>query len=80
MNERNSKLSQKPKVVRKLPHLRKVRKYKKELKSVNLRICDLRNLFADRPPFDNSFLFCIPAFKQLYRLLKNAGVPYMLNF
>jgi hypothetical protein len=31
-------------------HLRKVRKSNKLFKSVILRICDLRNLFADRPP------------------------------
>jgi len=36
--------------IRKVPHLRKVRKSNKLLKSPNLRICDLRNLFANRPP------------------------------
>jgi len=30
--------------------LRKVHKSNKLLNSANLRICDLRNLFADRPP------------------------------
>jgi hypothetical protein len=33
--------------------LRKVRKSLKKLKSANLRICDLRNLFANRPPLLN---------------------------
>ncbi len=33
--------------IRKVPHLWKVRKSIKLLKSANLRICDLRNLFAD---------------------------------
>jgi hypothetical protein len=33
----------------KIPQLRKVRKSKK-IWSANLRICVLRNLFADRPP------------------------------
>jgi hypothetical protein len=32
-----------------VPHLRKVRKYNKIYKSANFRICDLQNLFADRP-------------------------------
>jgi hypothetical protein len=36
----------------KMPNLRKVRKSKK-IKSANLRICDLRNLFADHPPLKN---------------------------
>ncbi len=37
--------------IRKLPHLRKVRKSLKTFgKSRNLRICDLGNLFAGRPP------------------------------
>jgi hypothetical protein len=31
-------------------HLRKVGKSNKLFKSANLRICDLPNLFADRPP------------------------------
>ncbi len=34
--------------------LRKVRKFNKLFKSTNLRKCDLRKLFADRPPLDNS--------------------------
>jgi hypothetical protein len=38
----------------KLPHLRKIRKYNKFFKSENLRICDLRNLFAERPPVLNT--------------------------
>jgi hypothetical protein len=36
--------------IRKLPYLRKARKSNKLGKSANIRICDLRNLFADRPP------------------------------
>ncbi len=41
--------------IRKLPHLRKVCKYTKFCKSANLLIsdlliCNLRNLFTDRPP------------------------------
>jgi hypothetical protein len=39
----------------KLPHLRKVHKSNKLMKSVNLRIRDLRNLFADRPPLQRVF-------------------------
>jgi hypothetical protein len=35
--------------IRKGSHLRKVRKTNKVFSSTNLRICDLRNLFADRP-------------------------------
>ncbi len=34
----------------KLPHLLKVRKSKIKIKSTNLQICDLRNLFSGRPP------------------------------
>ncbi len=34
----------------KVPHLRLVCKSTKLLKSANLRICDFRNLFANRPP------------------------------
>jgi hypothetical protein len=34
--------------IRKVPHLRKVRKSNKIFKSANLQICDLQNLFADR--------------------------------
>ncbi len=46
--------------IRKLPHLRNVRKVKKFCKSANFRICFLRNLFADRPPLPETitFLFC----------------------
>ncbi len=33
--------------IRKVSHLWKVRKYNKLFKAANLRICDLRNLFAD---------------------------------
>jgi hypothetical protein len=33
----------------KVPHLRKVRKSNTLFKSANLRICNLLNLFADRP-------------------------------
>ncbi len=33
-----------------MSHLRRIRKSKKIFKSANLQICDLRNLFADRPP------------------------------
>jgi hypothetical protein len=36
--------------IRKLPNLRKFPEYKKKHSSAKLRICDLRNLFADRPP------------------------------
>jgi hypothetical protein len=38
--------------VSKLPHLRKVRKCNKFCQSANLRLCNLRNLFADRPPLN----------------------------
>jgi hypothetical protein len=34
----------------KVPHLRKVRKSNKLFQSANFRICQMRNLFADRPP------------------------------
>jgi hypothetical protein len=36
--------------IRKMPHLRKVHKYNKLLKSANLQICTLRKLFASHPP------------------------------
>jgi hypothetical protein len=36
--------------IRKLSHLRNVRKPMEKIKSENLRICGLRNLGADRPP------------------------------
>jgi hypothetical protein len=36
--------------LRKGSHLQKVRKSNKLYKSASLQICDLRNLFADRPP------------------------------
>ncbi len=36
--------------IRILQYLQKVRKSKKKFQSANLRICDLRNLLADRPP------------------------------
>jgi hypothetical protein len=35
--------------IHKVSHLRKVRKLNKLFKPANLWICDLRNLFADRP-------------------------------
>jgi hypothetical protein len=38
--------------IRKVPHLRKVRKSNKLYKPAKLRICDLRNLFSDRPPLE----------------------------
>ena len=37
--------------IHKASHLRKVRKSNKLFKSANLRICDFRNLYADRPAF-----------------------------
>jgi hypothetical protein len=41
--------------IRKVPNFRKVRKSKLlYIKSTNLRICDLRNLFADRPYLQNA--------------------------
>jgi hypothetical protein len=36
---------------RKVSHLRKVRESNKLFRSASLRICDLRNLVEDRPPF-----------------------------
>ncbi len=36
--------------IREVPHFRKVHTSDKFLKSANFQICDLRNLFADRPP------------------------------
>ncbi len=36
--------------IRKMSYLRKVRKSNQLQYSANLRICNLRNLFADRPP------------------------------
>jgi hypothetical protein len=44
--------------IRKVSHLRKVRKSKELFKSVKCRICKLRNLFAGRPPL----LFSKPSF------------------
>jgi hypothetical protein len=38
------------KQIRKVSQFRKVRKSNKLFKSTNLRICNLRKLFADRPP------------------------------
>ncbi len=35
--------------IRKVSHLRKVRKFINLFKSANLRICDYQNLLADRP-------------------------------
>ncbi len=53
------------------------------LKKIEVRkFADLRftELSCGPPTFANSLIFCLPAFKQWYRLLQNAGVPYMLNF
>ncbi len=38
--------------IRKMPHLRMVQKSNKLFKSANLRICDLRNLIAERPSLE----------------------------
>jgi hypothetical protein len=35
--------------IRNVPHLRNLRKYNKLFRSANVRICNLRNLFADCP-------------------------------
>jgi hypothetical protein len=56
--------------IRKVSHLRNIRKFNKLSKSANLRICDLRNLFADRPPFYVADLF------QLSQLGKN--FPFLI--
>jgi hypothetical protein len=39
--------------IRKVSHLRKVRKFNKLLNLANSRICNLRNLFADCPPLSD---------------------------
>jgi hypothetical protein len=41
--------------IRKLPHLRKVRKSRQKLKLANMRIFDLRHLFADTLPLEKYF-------------------------
>ncbi len=40
--------------IRQLPHLQKVRKFMKKIRSAKLRICHWRNSFADRPPLWNT--------------------------
>jgi hypothetical protein len=45
--------------IRKLPHLEKVCKSKKKIKSANLQICDLRNLISNRPPLPAKFIYNI---------------------
>jgi hypothetical protein len=43
------------------PHLRNVRKSDKLLKPANLRFCDSRNLFGDRPPLGTEqVVFTLP--------------------
>jgi len=44
--------------IRKVTHLRKVRKSDKLYKPAQLRICDLRNLFADRPSLAFAYIAC----------------------
>jgi hypothetical protein len=46
--------------IRKVSYLRKFRKSSKLFKSANLRLCDLRNLLADRHPLKmrQVLLFC----------------------
>ncbi len=67
---KSSKIYVRKSQIRKLPHLRKVR-IKKKMKSKNLRICDLRTLFADHPPL------CIWKRKQC-RLYYKFIIPYII--
>ncbi len=41
--------------IRELSHLRKVRKSRQKFKLANMRICDLRHLFADHLPLEEYF-------------------------
>jgi hypothetical protein len=43
--------------IRKLSHLQKLRKFNTFIKSASLWICDLRNLFADRPILIFAYVF-----------------------
>jgi hypothetical protein len=62
--------------IHKVPHLRNVRKSNKLFKSAHLRICDLRNLFADRPPLVFFYWICTN-FSDLQLTFRD---PYLFCF